>query len=73
MDWEHSQAGDEGRRLPRSTAGGRARRGSLTGDNGLAQEGLDVLGDDAEHLDHCEPEAGCQEGRRDAAQAPGPS
>ena len=26
--------------------------GTLTGANGLAQEGLDVLGDDAEHLDH---------------------
>lgn len=42
---------------------GRARRGSLTGADGLSQEGLDIPRDDAEHLDHLEPRLRVRRGR----------
>ena len=41
----------------------RARRGSLTGADGLSQEGLDIPRDDAEHLDHGEPRLNVRRGR----------
>lgn len=45
--------------------------GSLTGAYGPVQERLDVLGDDAEHLDHC-AETARREGRRAGPASPTP-